>query len=190
LKLWVYNSEFDVVREVEITPRRGWGGEGALGAVLGFGALHRLPVPIGEEVQDPGEVVFDHSPPGSSEGLTTQPLAAADFLIPANIISPQPPQFQHQPAPPLMAPNIAPPTGPPPTGGSRHKGKRPHHHHGATSPNAFDQYFAESEKKSKEEDSVPSRKGTPAAPPPKSGVGPPPMTKSPSPGPPVENPTS
>ncbi|RMD44059.1 hypothetical protein DV735_g1138, partial [Chaetothyriales sp. CBS 134920] len=62
LVLWVYNSEFDVVREVELVPRRGWGGEGALGAVLGYGALHRLPVGIGEEVQAPGEHLFDAGP--------------------------------------------------------------------------------------------------------------------------------
>ena len=59
LVLWVYNSEFDVVREVEMIPRRGWGGEGALGAVLGYGALHRLPVGLTDEVQAPGEKLFD-----------------------------------------------------------------------------------------------------------------------------------
>jgi GRASP55/65 PDZ-like domain len=183
LKLWVYNSEFDVIREVEITPRRGWGGEGALGAVLGFGALHRLPVPIGEEVQAPGEVVFDHSPPGSSDGLITQQQSTGDFLIPANVILSPPPQSQPQAAPPpLVPPTLTPPVAPPPTGGPRHKGRRPHHHHGATSPNAFDQYFAESEKKSKDEDFVPSRKGTPSAPPPKIGAGPPPLVvESPTP---------
>ena len=58
LVLWVYNSEFDVVREVELIPRRGWGGDGALGAVLGFGALHRLPVGLSDEVQAPGEKLF------------------------------------------------------------------------------------------------------------------------------------
>ncbi|RAH48989.1 putative Golgi reassembly stacking protein [Aspergillus brunneoviolaceus CBS 621.78] len=65
LVLWVYNSEFDVVREVELIPTRGWGGEGALGAELGFGALHRLPVGLGEEVEGPGEVVFENAPLGS-----------------------------------------------------------------------------------------------------------------------------
>ncbi|PYH77684.1 hypothetical protein BO82DRAFT_358059 [Aspergillus uvarum CBS 121591] len=66
LVLWVYNSEFDVVREVELIPTRGWGGEGALGAELGFGALHRLPVGLGEEVEGPGEVVFETAPSGSA----------------------------------------------------------------------------------------------------------------------------
>jgi len=55
LILQVYNSEFDVVREVELVSRSGRGGEGALGAVVGFGALHRLPVGLGEEVKAPGE---------------------------------------------------------------------------------------------------------------------------------------
>ncbi|KAF8456758.1 GRASP55/65 PDZ-like domain-containing protein [Kalaharituber pfeilii] len=62
LRLWVYNHEFDVVREVTIVPRRGWGGEGALGCVLGFGALHRLPVPLTEgAVVMPGETLFERN---------------------------------------------------------------------------------------------------------------------------------
>ncbi|EDU45821.1 golgi reassembly stacking protein 1 [Pyrenophora tritici-repentis Pt-1C-BFP] len=43
LRLYVYNHEYNVTRPVTITPTRTWGGEGALGCVLGFGALHRIP---------------------------------------------------------------------------------------------------------------------------------------------------
>ncbi|KAJ1331248.1 GRASP55/65 PDZ-like domain-containing protein [Microdochium nivale] len=59
LKLWVYNNEYNVTRELEIVPSRDWGGEGALGCVLGFGALHRLPAPLSEPVEGPGETMFD-----------------------------------------------------------------------------------------------------------------------------------
>jgi hypothetical protein len=161
LILWVYNSEFDVVREVELIPRRGWGGEGALGAVLGFGALHRLPVGLGEEVQGPGQELFDAEP--KSEGVfnghdngTFQPAA----VIAPPMLNP------NAPAPPMFNPNA-----PPPAAGSRTKKSRAHR---AVSPSSgFDDMFAEGAKKSADQDFVPSRKGTPKAPPPKVG-GPPP----------------
>lgn len=45
LKLYVYNSETDGCREVTITPNGGWGGEGSIGCGIGYGYLHRIPVP-------------------------------------------------------------------------------------------------------------------------------------------------
>ncbi len=54
LRLYVYNNEYNVTREVTIQPSREWGGEGALGCVLGYGALHRLPAPLSEPVSAPG----------------------------------------------------------------------------------------------------------------------------------------
>jgi hypothetical protein len=165
LVLWVYNSEFDVVREVELVPRRGWGGEGALGAVLGFGALHRLPVGLGEEIQAPGESLFDadrkslENGGGQQEAFTNtfQPAPVANLPSPPPMISP------NLPPPPMLNPNDVPPTtsGPPRT----RKGR----HHGAAIKSGFDDMFAEGSKKSAEQDSVPSRKGTPLAPPPKLG---------------------
>lgn len=44
LKLYVYNCDEDRCREVLITPNSKWGGEGSLGAGIGFGYLHRIPV--------------------------------------------------------------------------------------------------------------------------------------------------
>lgn len=169
LILWVYNSEFDVVREVELVPTRGWGGEGALGAVLGYGALHRLPVGLGEEVEGPGEVVFETKDDGFTEQPQSRPGSAVpsggNFLVPANMASP----------PPLSS-QAPPPTGKPAAARSGRK-----HRHAAYSPNrAFDEYFAEGEKKSQEQDYVPSRKGTPLPPPPKAG-GPPSSSASPVP---------
>ncbi|PGH04651.1 hypothetical protein AJ80_08485 [Polytolypa hystricis UAMH7299] len=157
LVLWVYNSEFDVVREVELVPRRGWGGEGALGAVLGYGALHRLPVGLGEEVQQPGEVVFDtkeleqvSGPEGDS---APPPAAGADrshFLVPADMFSPPP-----------LAPPTSKPASPATT---KHGGRKSRHAH--ANAVTFDDYFRESEQKSREEDFVSPRHGSPAPPPP------------------------
>lgn len=44
LKLYVYNSESDMTREITLTPNVGWGGEGSLGAGIGYGYLHRIPI--------------------------------------------------------------------------------------------------------------------------------------------------
>ncbi|EAW06684.1 putative Golgi reassembly stacking protein [Aspergillus clavatus NRRL 1] len=178
LVLWVYNSEFDVVREVELVPTRGWGGEGALGAELGYGALHRLPVGLGEEVEGPGEVVFETREDGTStpvfHPLEPQPDAAAaggSFLVPANMASP----------PPLSAPsrNLSASPANNRSPAPRRAGRM---RHAGLSPNlAFDEYFAEGVQKSKEQDYIPSRKGTPLPPPPKAGVVSPPPVGSPGP---------
>uniref|UniRef100_A0A1B6C4M3 PDZ GRASP-type domain-containing protein n=1 Tax=Clastoptera arizonana TaxID=38151 RepID=A0A1B6C4M3_9HEMI len=44
LKLYVYNTEQDICREVTITPNSQWGGEGSLGCGIGYGYLHRIPI--------------------------------------------------------------------------------------------------------------------------------------------------
>ncbi|KAK4230474.1 putative Golgi reassembly-stacking protein 1 [Podospora fimiseda] len=168
LRLYVYNNEYNVTREVTIQPSRDWGGEGALGCVLGYGALHRLPAPLSEPVHAPGETMFD-SPaqpayyhPGSTATPPPPPPPSAptpDFLVPAQLVS----------SPVGGGP---PPTGsaPPPRG---KKKERTHHHH--SGPNLMDDYFAEQEQKSKELDHVPktSRTSSPLPPPPKAGGGPP-----------------
>ncbi|KAL3474573.1 GRASP55/65 PDZ-like domain-containing protein [Aspergillus californicus] len=158
LVLWVYNSEFDVVRTVDLIPTRGWGGEGALGAELGYGALHRLPVGLGEEVEGPGEVVFETRTDGMSTPVLADMLPATEieatgqqFLVPANMTSP----------PPWASAGSAPPP-------SNH-GKKARAGARASPHKMFDDYFAEGEQKSKEQDNVPSRRGTPLPPPPKTG---------------------
>jgi hypothetical protein len=167
LILWVYNSEFDVVREVELVPTRGWGGEGALGAELGYGALHRLPVGLGEEVDGPGEVVFETREDGTAapvggpaSSVPGMPAPSSNFLVPANITAP----------PPLASAQarVASPSESRSPAGRRAGRSRP-----GVSPNrAFDDYFAEGEEKSRAQDYAPSRHGTPLAPPPKVGVSP------------------
>ncbi|KAI1381713.1 GRASP55/65 PDZ-like domain-containing protein [Hypoxylon crocopeplum] len=164
LKLWVYNNEYNVTREVEIVPSREWGGEGALGCVLGYGALHRLPPPLSEPVHEPGETMFDGDstsagadqfttlapPPTSDASNAFVPAASSDFLVPAQMVgSPSPP-----------------------AGGAPPRSKKKERYaHGPK--RLMDDYFAEEEKKSKELDGNISASRTPPPPPPKAGGGPP-----------------
>ncbi|RMZ91294.1 hypothetical protein DV736_g1476, partial [Chaetothyriales sp. CBS 134916] len=153
LVLWVYNSEFDVVREVELVPRRGWGGDGALGAVLGYGALHRLPVGIGEEVQAPGEHLFDAS---AEPNISEKAYGGSS-------IDPMPASNPNLAPPPMINPQVEPPSAAPV------RTKKARHQLTAAPGSGFDEIFAEGEKKSKENDYVSSRKGTALPPPPKLG---------------------
>lgn len=180
LRLYVYNHEYAVTRLISITPSRSWGGNGALGCVLGFGALHRLPLPLIEPPAAPGETLFDtvrlsndFAQPLSSSPhpphASYPPVQSSDLLVPAAMVAP----------PPL-------PTSPAPPRAGR-KGRI------TASPNrAFDEYFSEFEQKSKEEDFTPKAKAIPPPPPPKPdaathlplpllSAGPPRQTKSPDP---------
>lgn len=175
LRLYVYNNEYDVTREITIHPSKGWGGEGALGCTLGYGALHRLPAPLSEPVAGPGETLFEGENArfsneeirprsggleSSQQFIPNDYSVGADesnFLVPANVVSP---------------PANAPPTG----GAARKKGKAVHANRGG----GLDDYFMEGEKKSREVDHAPSAKSTPPPPPPKSG---PPPSVSPAPEP-------
>lgn len=146
LRLYVYNHEYDVTREVTIQPSRDWGGEGALGCVLGYGALHRLPAPLSEPVHAPGETMFDGDSAAAGATPPPPPLPpSADLLVPAQMVDAQ-----------------AVPVGGPP----RPK-KKERHHHGA--PNLMDDYFREQEMKSRELDNAPSGRNSPLPPPPKGG---------------------
>jgi hypothetical protein len=182
LRLYVYNNEYDVTREVTIQPSRDWGGEGALGCVLGYGALHRLPGPLSEPVSAPGEMMFDGEGPAAveragvvggngmfvpalatgpplSQGSGGSPLGGGGFIVPAQMLPSGPPSG----APPLT---------------TRGK-KKDKHGHGHGQKSLMDDYFKEEEKKSRELDNAPkSGRGTPLPPPPKGG---PPRAKAESP---------
>jgi hypothetical protein len=160
LRLYVYNNEYNVTRDVTIQPSRDWGGEGALGCVLGYGALHRLPAPLSEPVSAPGETMFDGdnessgnftafaSPPANGGGALAPTAAppSTDFLVPAQVVG----------TTPVTVP-------------SRGRKKERHGNAGAS---LMDDYLKEEEKKSRELDNAPSGRSTPMAPPPKAG-GPP-----------------
>jgi hypothetical protein len=153
LRLYVYNNEYNVTREVTIQPTRDWGGEGALGCILGYGALHRLPAPLSEPVNAPGEMMFDGEVNEKNDSVfvpaatATPPPSGGDYLVPAQIAD--------------STPTVAPPRG------GKKKEKRGH------SSNALmDDYFKEEEQKSREADNAPKGKGSDVPPPPKTG-GPP-----------------
>lgn len=172
LRLHVYNHEFGITRTVEIMPNRGWGGTGALGCVLGYGALHRLPAPLSEPPAGPGETLFETARFSNDEGRTAsrspsvpyQPSPqqqANDFMVPAAMDLPLP-SARSAPAslaPPRIARKMK-------AAGKERSG--------------FDDMFEEGEQKSKEEESAPSAKAALPPPPPKLGTGPPPSAKSPS----------
>lgn len=180
LRLYVYNHEYGVTREISITPSRSWGGEGALGCVLGYGALHRLPQPLGEgPVAGPGEVVFgdgdgDESARFSNEEQSRSFTPSAppyrqpspskpvgDFLVPAAM---------DLPPPSAAAKGVQSPA-------SGRAGRKPKVVRGNS---AFEDMFNEGQAKSQEEDFAPASKVKVAPPPPKAG-GPPPSSKSPAP---------
>jgi hypothetical protein len=176
LRLLVYNHEYNVTRPVTITPTRSWGGEGALGCVLGFGALHRIPASLEEPPQAPGETLFAHSAATSfdekrplvSDVASDQGQGGAgngsELFVPANIAMPA--------------------KSPPPQGSAPPKRKQ--RAQAATSGGGgLDDYFKEGEQKSKEDDYAPKGKGG-VPPPPKAG-GPP--RGSPMSGTPVQSKT-
>ncbi|KAI1323229.1 GRASP55/65 PDZ-like domain-containing protein [Xylariaceae sp. FL0255] len=195
LKLWVYNNEYNVTREVEIVPSRDWGGEGALGCVLGFGALHRLPPPLDEPVDAPGETMFDggDAAPGYGQGYDNGTTTEGQFQT----FAPPPPSvgFVEGGAPPgdntagggetgsggeFMIPSqmVSPP---PPTAGTAAAPSRGKKKGRGTAPNRLmDDYFAEEEKKSKALDGNISASKTPPPPPPKASGGPPPAAGGPA----------
>lgn len=165
LRLIVYNHEYDVTRPVTITPSRGWGGEGALGCVLGFGALHRIPPSLEEPPQAPGETLFssdnattsfDEKRPLSTGPGTPMQGAPTELFVPANMAlpsrSPPPPQGNAPPRKKGRAHHVASPAG----GGG----------------GGLDDYFKEGEEKSLAEDNAPKSKTGGVPPPPKAG-GPP-----------------
>ncbi|PTD09628.1 putative protein C1D4.02c [Fusarium culmorum] len=73
MRIWVYNNEYNVTREVTIQPSRDWGGQGALGCDT---------PPLSEPVDAPGETMFD----GATNEKTSAP-PTGDFLVPAQMIS-------------------------------------------------------------------------------------------------------
>ena len=160
MRLFVYNHEYDVTRLVTIQPSKTWGGAGALGCTLGYGALHRIPPPLHEPPQAPGEMMFEAArlstdgEPGPPEPTSVPPTSnPAHYLVPAEM--------------PIAN---APPTGGPPTGGSK-KARTQRH----TAKTDMDSYFAEGEEKSRREDHAKSP--NPNAP----GVAPPPPKAGPPP---------
>ena len=164
LRLWVYNHEYAVTRLVTITPSRSWGGEGALGCVLGFGALHRLPAPLTEPPEGPGETMFETAARFSNDE-SRRPSSGLGMLgLPPNLQS-NPPSYQTTPQLPsegfLVPANLknAPPPMAPPKGTRKPR-------KGVSPGRGFDDVFKEGEEKSREEDRPSGGTGNKPPPPP------------------------
>lgn len=158
----MYNHEYDVTRPVTITPSRTWGGTGALGCVLGYGALHRIPAPLEEPPNAPGETLFENNDSKSSENMhrstEADGLTASDMSQRIQMVVPATMQFEKSA---FSASN-----GPP------KDGRRTRNHHGTAKAGAMDDYFKEGEEKSRAEDTNSAKSKTEALPPPPKG-GPP-----------------
>ncbi|NXT21961.1 GORS1 protein, partial [Syrrhaptes paradoxus] len=81
LKLMVYNTEADSIREVVVTPNGAWGGEGSLGCGIGYGYLHRIPTQSiaskkKPESKPPSPLSEAATPVPSTNGYTETPLLA------------------------------------------------------------------------------------------------------------------
>ncbi|NXX13480.1 GORS1 protein, partial [Podargus strigoides] len=81
LKLMVYNTEADSIREVVVTPNGAWGGEGSLGCGVGYGYLHRIPTQslVAKkmlESKPPSPLPEAGTPVPSTNGYTETPLLA------------------------------------------------------------------------------------------------------------------
>ncbi|NXS08207.1 GORS1 protein, partial [Neodrepanis coruscans] len=81
LKLMVYNTEADSIREVVVTPNGAWGGEGSLGCGIGYGYLHRIPTQSitskkKPESKPPSPSPEAGTPVPSTNGYTEAPLLA------------------------------------------------------------------------------------------------------------------
>ncbi|XP_061853142.1 Golgi reassembly-stacking protein 1 isoform X1 [Colius striatus] len=78
LKLMVYNTEADSIREVVVTPNGAWGGEGSLGCGIGYGYLHRIPTQSKKqpESKPPSPSPEAGTPVPLTNGYTETPLLA------------------------------------------------------------------------------------------------------------------
>ncbi len=181
LRLYVYNNEYNVTREVTIQPSRDWGGEGAMGCVLGYGALHRLPAPLSEPVSAPGETMFDGDSESAAQSqfvpATGAPEASATFMPAADGgPSPPPPSGSADFLVPAQMVGTTPISTP-----ARSKKKERHGHAGGM----MEDYFKEQEQKSKELEGGGGGSGRASPlPPPKAGGPPkggPPKAPTPAP---------
>ncbi|GMT00954.1 hypothetical protein PENTCL1PPCAC_23128, partial [Pristionchus entomophagus] len=123
LKLYVYNVDSDVVREVSLTPNSAWGGEGCLGCDIGYGYLHRIPISVdrskGTSVPPPHPTLMQQpvsataSPYVTPVGKTGIPQVDQVLAPPAPLSFPDPSQLASQ----FAATTISGPTygGPPPS---------------------------------------------------------------------------
>ncbi|CAI2351234.1 unnamed protein product [Caenorhabditis sp. 36 PRJEB53466] len=113
LKLYVYNVDTDVVREVSLTPNSAWGGEGCLGCDIGYGYLHRIPVSVDRSNNlppsiAPAQLKVPVGNPLVDKVNSAKPLSAANFPDPSQFSS----SVTFPPAPTPLIQNLPPPPQP------------------------------------------------------------------------------
>merc|ERR1740129_2324280 len=98
LQIYVYNSDTEQVREVTLTPKTTWGGEGAIGADIRTGLLHRIPPPR-RHFTFAGPQDLQPSGPGGGHvaGPTVAPLGA--IAAPAQYLQQEAPPEPTEPLP-------------------------------------------------------------------------------------------
>lgn len=84
LKLYVYNSETDGCREVTITPNNNWGGDGSIGCGIGYGYLHRIPVPDNTVPLKPPMIAPSTAGAGGFSEIPLQGTASPVQINPVN----------------------------------------------------------------------------------------------------------
>ncbi|XP_074013413.1 Golgi reassembly-stacking protein 1 [Numenius arquata] len=84
LKLMVYNTEADSIREVVVTPNGAWGGEGSLGCGIGYGYLHRIPTQSLVSKKKPESKPPSPSPEAGAPVPPTNGYTETPLLAPAS----------------------------------------------------------------------------------------------------------
>ncbi|CAG9854014.1 unnamed protein product [Phyllotreta striolata] len=80
LKLYVYNSDEDRCREVNITPNSRWGGDGLVGCSIGYGYLHRIPVRSNVIQPPPTTTIFNQVPTVSPNKNETSNMTTTESI--------------------------------------------------------------------------------------------------------------
>eukprot|EP00928_Gymnodinium_smaydae_P032418 TRINITY_DN23483_c0_g4_i1.p1 TRINITY_DN23483_c0_g4~~TRINITY_DN23483_c0_g4_i1.p1 ORF type:complete len:477 (+),score=77.92 TRINITY_DN23483_c0_g4_i1:35-1432(+) len=79
MQVWVYNSETESIREVTLTPNFGWGGQGAIGADIRTGLLHRIPAPRRKPVAKTGD---------EQQATSASAFASDSSALPGEVVAP------------------------------------------------------------------------------------------------------
>lgn len=95
VRLYVYNSDTEALRDVLLTPNSGWGGEGSLGCGIGFGYLHRIP--IKEKTGQPQDPEMGGQARGNTDG-PAEGYADVPLSVPSQPGSPKGQPEQPPPA--------------------------------------------------------------------------------------------
>ncbi|KAL7747209.1 hypothetical protein RI367_007420 [Sorochytrium milnesiophthora] len=79
LKFFVYNVKSDELREVALSPSSTWGGNGLIGAELGYGVLHKIPT---QQPPQTGDAAAEQQQPEQQPASSSQPPIDPASLTP------------------------------------------------------------------------------------------------------------